>query len=95
MKRTVILSLALCLALAGCAGPAAPAASSGPAGAASAESAAAAGPALRDLLPARLLPRHRGGLSDRHAGRRGAGRHGAALGHRRADRAVQRTRLFP
>ena len=35
MKRTVILSLALCLALAGCAGPAAPAAS--------AESAAAAG----------------------------------------------------
>ena len=53
MKRTVILSLALCLALAGCAGPAAPAASSGPAGAASAESAAAAAPALRDLLPAR------------------------------------------
>ena len=45
MKRTVILSLALCLALAGCAGPAAPAASSGPAGAASAESAAAAAPA--------------------------------------------------
>ena len=43
MKRTAILSLALCLALAGCAGPAAPAASSGPAGAASAESAAAAG----------------------------------------------------
>ena len=35
MKRTVILSLALCLALAGCAGPAAPAAS--------AESAAPAG----------------------------------------------------
>lgn len=40
-RRTAILSLALCLALAGCAGPAAPAASSGPAGAASAESAAA------------------------------------------------------
>ena len=35
MKRTAILSLTLCLALAGCAGPAAPAAS--------AESAAAAG----------------------------------------------------
>ena len=42
-RRTAILSLALCLALAGCVGPAAPAASSGPAGAASAESAAAAG----------------------------------------------------
>ena len=45
-RRTAILSLALCLALAGCAGPAAPAApaaSSGPAGAASAESAAPAG----------------------------------------------------
>ena len=42
-RRTAIMSLALCLALAGCAGPAAPAASSGPAGAASAESAAAAG----------------------------------------------------
>lgn len=42
-RRTAILSLALCLALAGCVGPAAPAASSGPAGAASAESAAPAG----------------------------------------------------
>ena len=42
-RRTAILSLPLCLALADCAGPAAPAASSGPAGAASAESAAAAG----------------------------------------------------
>ena len=42
-RRTAILSLALCLALAGCAGPAAPAASSGPAGAASAESDAAPG----------------------------------------------------
>ena len=42
-RRTAILSLTLCLALAGCAGPAAPAASSGPAGAASAESAAPAG----------------------------------------------------
>ena len=38
-RRTATLSLALCLALAGCAGPAAPAASSGPAGAASAAAA--------------------------------------------------------
>ena len=34
-RRTAILSLALCLALAGCAGPAAAPASSGPAGAGS------------------------------------------------------------
>ena len=46
-RRTVILSLALCLALAGCAGPAAAAPGSGPAGAAAAAYAPPAGPRTR------------------------------------------------